>query len=347
MLFIVFFIAALIALGEIFYLLQPKLMFYATGLDAKFNLSQIHSLWKLAKEVSLIEPASLYYSVESLNECIVKYINNMRHEGRLEDINTQNFLSCLYDFRTHIELDLAKKKGLTSTKYLDEGQKLRLIYKNKGVFYSQIVNNGSTLVIKIPVQNGLPCISADAWTDLKVSVYLWRKNDALYVFDTIVTGCCLFMGKECLNLAHSNAMTRTQKRQSVRTNCAISANLWAVSKKDTNFDRVETSGGLKCVIEDISEDGAMIRVGGIAKKGISIKLQFLLEGDTIIMYGIVRAVEYVKKVNQSRLHFECLHLDASMRNKILAFVYNVLPKDQKEIIQAMQQAQDDASTESN
>ncbi|MBR6193085.1 MAG: PilZ domain-containing protein, partial [Treponema sp.] len=92
---------------------------------------------------------------------------------------------------------------------------------------------------------------------------------------------------------------------------------------------------------DISEDGALIRVGGAGKSNVRIKLQFDLNGSFIMMYGVVRGVEYNKDIEQSRLHFECTHIDATMKNAILAFVYNVLPENEKEINEAMAESEND------
>ena len=39
------------------------------------------------------------------------------------------------------------------------------------------------------------------------------------------------------------------------------------------------------------------------------------------MFGVVRTVEYNEATNQSLLHFECIHLDPTMRNEVLSFVY--------------------------
>ena len=104
---------------------------------------------------------------------------------------------------------------------------------------------------------------------------------------------------------------------------------------------MEVEPGYKVVLEDISEDGAMIRVGGKGVINAQIKLQFKINDILILMYGVVRAVEYNKEINQSRLHFECVHLDAGMRNAILSFVYNVLPQDKKDLFDALTATEDD------
>jgi hypothetical protein len=57
------------------------------------------------------------------------------------------------------------------------------------------------------------------------------------------------------------------------------------------------------------------------------------------MHGVIRAVEWNKTMNQSRLHFECMKIDRGMKNTVLTFVYNVLPPEEKQIHEAIAQAE--------
>ena len=53
------------------------------------------------------------------------------------------------------------------------------------------------------------------------------------------------------------------------------------------------------------------------------------------MFGVVRTVEYNESTNQSLLHFECIHLDQTMKNEVLGYVYNMLPEREKEVYEAL------------
>lgn len=108
---------------------------------------------------------------------------------------------------------------------------------------------------------------------------------------------------------------------------------------------IETTNGLKCLIEDLSEDGALIRIGGKGKKNIKIKIQFTLGENYIVMFGVVRAVEYNAKSNQSRLHFECVTLPQKMKNDILTYVYNVIPQEEKDAFDAITQVESEAESD--
>jgi len=321
---------------------KDKINFYSKGLDEKFRFSEIHLLWKLAKQTNLEEPLSLFASVPSLNKCISQLISKSKREGSDKSFKMQNFLSKLYKFRTNIALDADQKKGLDDTRSLEKGQKLRIVLKGQGVFLSKIVNNGHEIVITVPKQDNLIKISGDEWVGKQISVYLWRKGDASYVFDSLVFNAGIFQGESCLYIQETDKLIRAQKRQSVRCECKIYASMYIIKSAVVDYNVVENEPGYKCLLEDISEDGALIRIGGKGLKDAQIKLQFTLNDTFIIMYGIIRAVEYNDTIKQSRLHFECIHIEPSMKNAVLSYVYNVIPQEDKEINEAIAQTESDA-----
>ena len=322
--------------------------FYTKGFDSNFKAGEISVLWRLSRKCKLDNPVSLYYSVPTLNKCISMMITQSRHNGSEKSAKMQNFLAKLYRFRTRVILDMENKKGINNTKSLSDGQKLQLVLPGKGVFFSKIVNNSRELVISMPKTKSRMMLASSEWEGKKVSVYLWRKNDANYVFDTVVAKGGTYLGLPALFLLHTNSITRTQKRQSVRCDCNIYAQMYVIRDTIVDYDRKEQTPGYKCLLENISEDGALIRIGGQGVEDVQIKLQFKIDEDFIMMYGIVRAVEYNPDINQSRLHFECIHLEKNMKNAILTYVYNVLPsKDENDVVDVSfeDELPDDSSSE--
>ncbi|MFI3256747.1 MAG: PilZ domain-containing protein, partial [Spirochaetales bacterium] len=105
--------------------------------------------------------------------------------------------------------------------------------------------------------------------------------------------------------------------------CNVSGNLFVLEKgKDGTYQRNQQ--GLKCCIEDVSEYGALVRIGGKGKSRLHVSLQFELDEKPVIMYGIVRGVEYNAQLNISRLHFECLKMNPEIKDNILSYVYKSL-----------------------
>lgn len=332
----------ILIITRLYHFFESEIKFFTRGLDQRFSFSEIITLYKLAKHCDVDEPVSLFYSVPSLSKCITSIIEEAQEKGTHDSPQVQDFLSKLYKYRTRIELDADQKKGLDSTRGLDKGQRLRIILPGKGLFESEILNNGRELIIKLPSKKGVFNIPGDEWVGQDINVYLWRKHDANYVFDSRVLSSSVFNGQSALFITQSEKMFRAQKRKSVRCECHIPAQLYIIKEKIINFSTVETTPGLRCILEDISEDGAMIRIGGKGVANVNIKLQFELEGSFVLMFGIIKAVEYNPTINQSRLHFECNHVDPNMKNFILSFVYKVLPEKQKEIYQALSETEQDA-----
>ena len=115
----------------------------------------------------------------------------------------------------------------------------------------------------------------------------------------------------------------------------INAKLYIIKDEVVDYNVVETHDGYKCLIEDISEAGALVRIGGKGVQNVQIKLQFPIQSMLIIMFGVVRTVEFNEAENQSLLHFECVHIDTAMKNEVLKYVYDMLPQNEKEVYDAL------------
>ena len=337
-------LVVIIAVVRVVYLFKDNIKFFSTGLDSGFKRSEIFLLWKLAKTSELQDPCTLYWSLPALENGIASTISTAKENGLEHSRKTQDFLAKLYAYRTKLELNPKNKKGLSSTKYIDVGQKIRVILKGRGVFSAEVLNNSKDLIISLPLQNNQITIAGVDWVGMMMSVYLWRKDDAAYVFDTYVRENSMFNGKSVLCLSHTDNLLRTQKRRSVRCECHIYAQMYIIKSETADLKSMETQPGLKCLLEDISEDGALIRIGGKGVANLRIKLQFTIGESFIVMSGLVRGVEFDEEKNQSKLHFECTYIDTPMKNAILSYVYNVIPDEEKEIIQAMDLAEKDEKT---
>lgn len=334
-------IGIIILLTFLYSILKDKINFFITGFDSGFSIGDLFLLYKVAQLCDLEQPTSLFWSMPSLNRCIAQINTQASADGKKLSAQHQNLMTKLYNYRTKIQNQSDEKKGLSSTSSLDKGQILRIIFPGKGVFASKIIENGKQIVIDVPTQKGIITVPAEEWVGKVISIYLWRKGDARYVFDTTVTQSGLYIGKSSLFLNQSNNLVRTQKRKSVRVPCEIYGQLYIIRKQISNFTEIETKSGYKCLILDISESGAMIKIGGKGVENIQIKLQFTIQKMIIVMFGIVRTVEYNEHENLSILHFECTHTEQAMKNEILSFVYNTLPENEKEILEAINQTDSD------
>ena len=324
---------------------KDKIDFYLTGLDDGFKISEIHLLYKVAVESELEEPKALFISVPALNRSIASILKNAKIRGTENTPMVQDFLTKLYRYRTKVELDPKNSNSLKSTRGLKPGQKIKVLLKGTGVFSSSVINSGRELVIALPrLKDAIPFSGKD-WIGKKVSIYLQRTGDAGYVFDTEVHNSVQYASRNALYVGHTDNIMRFQKRKSVRTTCNLKAMFYLPSTELAKHIEPESFPGLRCLIEDISEEGALIRIGGVGRKNIAVKLQFELGTRLIVMYGIVKGIEYNEELNQSRMHFSCMEISPESKNAILSYVYNVMPKDEREEIEAISQTVEDSREE--
>lgn len=327
-------------------LIKDYFRFVMTGLDSGFSVSQIFLLGRIGKTSGLEELTTLFWSVPALDSCIAQIVQVTKSTGTENEEKNQKILTQLYDYRTKIELDQSQKKhGLDSTRDIAAGQRIRILLRGSGVFSSKVTRVGPRhLVIEYPVGTRTPGTSID-WVGNKISVYFWRQDDAGYVFDTTIVPDPTGSGNAVLYLAHSYMLIRSQKRRSIRVKCSIYAQLYLFRPGEPIDAALEPEPGMKCLIEDLSEDGAMILIGGKAEKSMRLKLQFMIRDVLIVMSGIIRAVDFNKDTNQSRIHFEGEELNPRMRNAILTFVYNVLPEAEKDELDAIRLTEEDGLVE--
>jgi c-di-GMP-binding flagellar brake protein YcgR len=296
--------------------------FFAKGKDSGFSFKEVELLQQLAIKSNIDDPNALFWSQNQLDICIRSMVQNMQIAGEGDDTATQNFLLKLYDFRKKIEMDKpGNQKGIENSRQISEGQPLRILVKGTGVFKAQVVKNTSQyLILTRPTNTKIS--SGFSWTGLKISVYFWRENDAGYVFDSEVEDEVFSKGISSLKIAHSDSLFRTQKRKSVRVKMHRPAFLYLMGLNEKP-GRIEVVPGLKCFLEDLSDTGCALLVGGKTTPGLHVKAQFALSNIPVTMSGIVRSVDFKEDGNRSLLHLEADPLPTGIRNKILGEVFSM------------------------
>ncbi|MBQ9538514.1 MAG: PilZ domain-containing protein [Treponema sp.] len=331
-LLIIFAVIAVIVGGlRLISIFSEKISFYSYGRENGFRMSETGIVWKIVKKLGILDPLSLYESIPTLNRVIAMLLSEMRREGG-SAVGGQVLVSKLNKLRTKVALEGDENMRIQSTASLEGGQRLSVIFPGRGVYSSVVLNNGRRIEIELPKKvmkigssSKSEILPPNQWKGKLVTVYMWRKGDACYAFDTSVDDAGSFEGKPCIMLNHTSKLDRIQKRQAVRCNCSIESHLFVIKSSDIDYNRIDLEAdGVKCMLEDISESGALICLGGKAKANMRIKLQFNLSSTLIMMFGIVRSVEFNKEKNESKLHFECTYIDDDMRNTLLNYIYGRL-----------------------
>ena len=109
-----------------------------------------------------------------------------------------------------------------------------------------------------------------------------------------------------LHILHSDNLIRTQKRQSIRVETDLPAELYPLKSIDEASENPEDGKGLRCMLADLSEDGAAVLIGGKAKVGLPIKVQFTIGEALVPLCGVVKGLNYDQKKNRSLLHLQAV-----------------------------------------
>ena len=212
--------------------------------------------------------------------------------------------------------------GLRSSRKIIPQQRMKITLPGVGVYNVQVVENlRRYLAVSYPEGPKLP--PGFTWKGQKINVYFWRQEDAGYVFESRVLEDYIEQKYPIIHIAHSEDLIRSQKRNSIRVETNIPASLFPLRSIEAANEEMESSKGLRVRIIDISETGAAVLIGGKAKPGIPIKLQFQLTKTPIVMSGIVKGASFDMKKNQSILHVQAFNVSSRMKNQILSYVYNI------------------------
>ena len=217
-------------------------------------------------------------------------IIKFRSEGKESDDTSIRFISKLFDFRKKVELSLPKYTlGLKTSRKIVTHQRLKITLPGVGTYSSSVVENlRRYMAISYPQGPKLP--PGSGWKGQRINVYFWRADDAGYVFESRVLDDFIEQKYPILHVAHSDNLIRSQKRRSVRVELRKPAYLHPLSSINNANEFEESGSGLRCRLIDVSEDGAAALVGGRAKVGLAVKLQFALTTSMIVMCGVVKGV---------------------------------------------------------
>jgi c-di-GMP-binding flagellar brake protein YcgR len=296
------------------------LQFRSQGKAAGFSSAEIRRLKAVVEQSGKLYPLSLFQSPELMDYCIRSLLRTMRVNGDNSPAR-QNFMERLYEHRKKIEAH-GTKQGLGSSRKIEVGQNLRVV-SDSAIYRSQVIKNTDQHILASRPVNP-ESRSAPVWLGRKISVYFWKEEDAGYVFDSEVLDEVRVRGFAAIQIRHSDALFRTQKRRSLRVKTHKSAYLYLLN--DTALSNtLENKAGLKCFVEDLSDTGCAVTIGGRAGKGLRVKLQFELNKKPFNMSGTVRSADYNEATNRSLLHIEADPLSQEAKNAIFAEMFDTMP----------------------
>jgi c-di-GMP-binding flagellar brake protein YcgR len=268
-----------------------------------------------------MDPIAVFTSRDRLDTCIKRLANEAGHSrnGKI----SQEFLFKLYDYRKKLEIVASsERKAFSNTCQLKAGQSLQISADGIVDFGSQIIKNASNyMTVSRPVNDQTS--SVKDWRGLEISVSFWADGDAGYAFDTTVHDEVYSLGIYSLKIAHSFSLSRVQQRKSIRTKVNVPAFLYLVREGEP-FHKVESVPGVRCMLEDLSDTGYALTVGGSAENGLRIKVQFELNGAAVCMSGTVRSMVYRADTDRSILRVEADSMPIRVRNQIMGKIFGII-----------------------
>lgn len=330
MLFITVLVSVLLALFVIAVLVAMRgskryswIEFYLKVKDAGLSYTEARMLKDAAQRAGVVDPTNILWSPRDLDRAIAALSAKLKEEGVDHNRESIVLMDHAYALRKHVEFEQPRfKYGIRSSRHIAQGQNLRVLVHGIGVFGSSVIDNQSRYLI-IAYPSGARVPKNWVWKGKKVSIYFWRKEDAGYVFDSYVIDEMRIRNVPVLQISHSEALLRTQKRKSIRARSRLPAYLYLLKRIEGAYEKPERSPGLRALVQDLSEDGAAVAIGGKAVPGLLVKLQFGLDEASIVMSGTVRSVDYDAVNNRSIIHIEAVTPSPRMRNAIRSYVYNI------------------------
>jgi len=301
----------------------PWLQFYLKGRESDFVFWEINLLRLVAVEARLENPTALFWSIKQLDRSIKGIVVKYRSRSQEQDPVYNSLLAKLFELRKRVEFDQPRyKMGIKSSRKISPKQLMRVTLPGLGPFRCMVVENLSRyMAVSHPQGPKLP--DGFSWKNQKIGVYFWRGEDAGYYFQTKVLEDFIERQYPILHIMHSDNLIRTQKRQSIRVETDLPAELYPLKSIDEANENPEEGKGLRCMLADLSEDGAALLIGGKARVGLPIKVQFTLGESMVPICGVVKGLNYDEKKNRSLLHLQAVPLSLTLRNRILIYVYNL------------------------
>jgi len=255
----------------------------------------------------------------------------MRLSGTENDKEEHDFLSKLYDYRKKIEMEKpAVKHGIVNSRQISEGQHLRVTLAEWGTFKTQVIKNSNQyMIISKPTSEKFELPGSFSWQGEKLSFYFWRSDDAGYTFESVVQDEMFSKGLPGLKISQAESLVRTQKRKSIRIRIHKPAFLYLIANED-DAGKPEENPGLKCFLEDLSDTGCAVSVGGKASVNMRLKVQFVLNNSVVCMSGTVRSLQYKEDEKRSLVHIESDPLPIEVRNQILGEIFGMIDDDDED-----------------
>ena len=267
---------------------------------------------------------NLYTSLKQLDNAVMKSVNIIREEELAEE-DKHALIESVFLLRNKMDnIFSSKKQTLTSTIRMKINTRAVLSFDRIGSYESVLLeNNEKHLAFSMPEE----ALNTEAfsWKGKKVKVAFRINNDAEYFFMSKVLDQSLGSSCGLIHIAHTNRLTRVQRRLFRRNSTNISVNIFTLKISSHGGSRKISAANptpFHATITNISAGGVAIRAGGVLKENTLVKLDFSLDFEnTDLAIGRVLGFSSIPMSADKMLHIKFERISKKTRNRIFEYIY--------------------------
>jgi c-di-GMP-binding flagellar brake protein YcgR len=304
-------------------------LFKRAGRNVGLSPAQVDTLENLVRVTRVKQPFLVFTSAGLLDDTLKKGLYSIDAARGLSDEERENRRTVLFQIKQTIEGNARKGASLGSTTFLRPGQVLSITPEGGAPFSSKVVSNMKDfLTTSVPA---MPAGGGDSrWIrGTKLSVYLWRENDAGYSFVSKVLGYDTVKGIPSVLIQHSRTLRREQRRRNRRRELLRACFCYPIRITETGEGRkiqrkavVEQSQRTLGTIVDLSAGGCAVQTTTPVEKGRLVMVEFDIDRrQAIRVFG--KVVQVRKQPGKSgMMNIMFTRVTRQHLNRISEFVYD-------------------------
>ena len=290
--------------------------------------SSIDVLENLVRMCKVKQPLLVFSSASLLDDTLKKGLYSLDNSRDLAEEEREKRRATIFHIKQTIERNARKGAVLRSTASLKPGQLLTITPEGAAAYSSKVISNMKDfLTVSAPAQ---PAGTETRWMrGTKLSVYLWRDNDAGYSFLSKVLGYDTVKGVSSVLIQHSRTLRREQRRRNRRREIMRQCFYYPIRIVETGQGRklerkasVEQNMRTLGIVVDLSTGGCAIQAMNPFDRGKLAMVEFDIDRKAPIRaFGKVLYV-HRKKGRGGIMHIMFTRVTRQHLNRISEFVYD-------------------------
>ena len=290
--------------------------------------SAIDVLENLVRMCKVKQPLLVFSSASLLDDTLKKGLYSLDSARDLTEEERENRRATIFHIKQTIERNARKGAVLRSTSSLRPGQLLTITPEGAAAYSSKVISNMKDfLTVSAPAQ---PAGTETRWMrGTKLSVYMWRDNDAGYSFISKVLGYDTVKGVPSVLIQHSKTLRREQRRRNRRREIMRQCFYYPIRIVETGQGRkmerkasVEQKMRTLGIVVDLTAGGCAIQTMNPFDRGKLTMVEFDIDKKAPIRaFGKVLNV-HRKKGRGGIMHVMFTRVTRQYLNRISEFVYD-------------------------